>query len=260
VGGNSGFGGSLISVGFALVLLSVVVGAITQRVAGMGFGLVVTPALVLLLGPYDGVVVVNLGGALVAGILIFRVWGDIDWRRYAGLAVAAIVAIIPGSVLALVLPEAALEVTIGALIIVGVIVSIRVGQTTPASHGGALLIAAGATSGLMGTLAGVSGPPIGVYAIATRWPHRTFAATTQPYFLTVSIAALVTKQVISGDQPSALDPWQWAAIIGAVVLALAASEVFYRRIPERWARRAVIGLALLGGVATLIHGAIQLRS
>ncbi len=39
----------------ALVLAAVFVGAVAQRVTGLGFALVVSPVLVILLGPFDGV-------------------------------------------------------------------------------------------------------------------------------------------------------------------------------------------------------------
>jgi uncharacterized membrane protein YfcA len=59
-----------------LVLAAVVLGAGMQRITGMGFALVATPFLVLLLGPVEGVVLVNLCGAVTAGAIIFRVARD----------------------------------------------------------------------------------------------------------------------------------------------------------------------------------------
>jgi hypothetical protein len=38
-----------------LIGVAVMAGAIAQRVSGMGFALVVAPVLVLLIGPFDGV-------------------------------------------------------------------------------------------------------------------------------------------------------------------------------------------------------------
>jgi uncharacterized protein len=239
---------------FALVLVSVVVGAVAQRIAGMGFALVVSPALVLLLGPYDGVLIVNLCAALWAGMLVGRVWRDIEWRRLFGLAVPAVIAIVPASLIATVIPAAALELTVGVVIIVGIVVSIAVARTTEAADGIVPMIGAGTVSGLMGTLAGVSGPAIGVYAVATRWPHRNFAATAQPYFFIVGLASLVTKLIISGGRAPALEAWQWAAIVVTLLCALGVSELLHARVPEWLGRNAVIVLALAGGIATLIHG------
>jgi len=64
-----------------LVLAAVVMGAGMQRITGMGFALVAAPFLVLLLGPVEGVVLVNLCGAVTAGAIIFRVVRDIDFAK-----------------------------------------------------------------------------------------------------------------------------------------------------------------------------------
>ena len=45
---------------FVLVLIAVIAGALAQRIAGLGFGLLVSPVLVVLLGPFDGVMIINL--------------------------------------------------------------------------------------------------------------------------------------------------------------------------------------------------------
>jgi uncharacterized membrane protein YfcA len=50
----------------APVLVAVFVGAVAQRVTGLGFALVVAPVLVILLGPFDGVMIVNLCSVLSA--------------------------------------------------------------------------------------------------------------------------------------------------------------------------------------------------
>jgi uncharacterized membrane protein YfcA len=76
---------------FAVVLIAVVAGAMAQRVAGLGFGLMVSPVLVVLLGPLDGVMIVNACGATSSLLILFRVWRDVDWWRYLGLIVPGFV-------------------------------------------------------------------------------------------------------------------------------------------------------------------------
>lgn len=77
-----------------LVLGAVVMGAGMQRITGMGFALVAAPFLVLLLGPVEGVVLVNVCGAVTAGAIIVRVVRDIDWKRYAALTASAVLGIV----------------------------------------------------------------------------------------------------------------------------------------------------------------------
>lgn len=77
-----------------LVLVAVLVGASMQRITGMGFALVAAPFLVPLLGPVDGVILVNLCSVLTAAIILTRVVRDVDWRRAGVLALFALVGIV----------------------------------------------------------------------------------------------------------------------------------------------------------------------
>ena len=69
-------------------------GAIAQRVSGMGFALVVAPVLVLLIGPFDGVLMVNICGAASALMVVTRVWREISWKHYFLLAIPAVAALL----------------------------------------------------------------------------------------------------------------------------------------------------------------------
>ena len=71
-----------------LEVAAVAVGAVAQRVAGIGFGLVAAPAFVLAEGPERGVpLVITLN--LVANVLALPgAWPDVDVRRTVRLKVA----------------------------------------------------------------------------------------------------------------------------------------------------------------------------
>lgn len=64
-----------------LSCLSVAAGALTQRVTGIGFALVSAPLLVLVAGPYQGVVLANLLSLLVALGVFASTWSQTEWRR-----------------------------------------------------------------------------------------------------------------------------------------------------------------------------------
>ncbi len=119
----------------ALVLAAVFVGAVAQRVTGLGFALVVSPVLVILLGPFDGVLIVNLCGALSAAIILAGVRRHVEWRRYLFLAIPALVGIVPGALLAYLLPDEALEIGIGRLLIAALTTSLVLRRTARAIDG-----------------------------------------------------------------------------------------------------------------------------
>ena len=96
---------------FCIVLASILVGAIAQRIAGLGFALLIAPFLVIILGPHEGVLLVNLCGVVSSAIIVGRVWKDIDWSMFRWLVVPSLFGSIPGSFLAVALPSAPLSVT-----------------------------------------------------------------------------------------------------------------------------------------------------
>lgn len=240
-----------------LVLAAVVMGAGMQRITGMGFALVAAPFLVLLLGPVEGVVLVNLCGAVTAGAIIFRVARDINWRRYAALASAALLGIIPAAVLIRSIPPAVLEISIGVILAFGltVLLALKSAQLPPRRR---YLWTAGTLSGFMNTAAGVGGPAVSMYSIATRWQHRSFAATMQPYFFTIGAFSLVSKAVTAPASFPVL-PWtMWLAVAIACLVGLVLGDVAARFVPARAAQVLLIVLAYLGAAATIVRGVMDI--
>ena len=181
------------------VALSVLVGAMAQRITGMGFALIAAPALVILLGPFDGVVIVNLCAVLSSLLILPRVWRHIEWRRFGWLTVPALVGTVAGALLAVHVSAPLLQVGVGVLVIVALTVSLVVTRTSHVATRAPLRrIIAGAASGVMNAAAGVGGPALSVYAVATRWPQVAFAATAQPYFVVIGVASLVGKLGATG--------------------------------------------------------------
>lgn len=89
-----------------LVTAVVLTGAATQRVSGMGFGLVSAPFLVLILGPFTGILLTNALGVATSLIVLTQVWRQVDLRTLVLLAPASLVAIVPGAWVALTVPSA----------------------------------------------------------------------------------------------------------------------------------------------------------
>jgi len=101
-----------------LLPLGVVAGALTQRITGIGFALVCAPLLVLVAGPYEGVILANLLGLTVSLVVFVASWRDTEWVRGLLLAVPALLAIPVGAYVARTMAPAPLMVVIGLLVIV----------------------------------------------------------------------------------------------------------------------------------------------
>lgn len=245
---------------WTLVLVSSVVfiGAFAQRITGMGFALVVSPFLVLLLGPFSGVLVVNIASVLSALIVLARVRREIEWRRFTWLVIPALVGIVPGSILANELAPGWLELLVGVLLLVALTASLAARRMSLHIDGGAIRSAAGFSSGLMNAAAGIGGPAVSIYGILSEWPQRPFAATLQPYFATIGLASLVTKLAIDPAGWPASPWWTWAVIAAFLVVGIGLGDRLSVRIHPSWARLAVIAIAYMGAAFALVHGLASL--
>lgn len=226
--------------------LAVLAGALLQRVSGLGFALVASPFLVLIVGPHQGIVLSNLLGILVSGSVLLTVRRDVDLSRAAILVPAGLIGVLPGVTAARGLPSRPLQVIIGGLVAAGLVTTIiysrlRV-EPTPSRTA-----AFGLVSGFMSATAGIGGPALAVYARATSWRQEAFAATAQLSFVAQAILALTFE---------GLPQLRWkvlAALAGAATAGLVAGHFLTQRIPPQRARVIVIVIAFLGATATVVR-------
>ncbi len=225
----------------------VLVGASVQRLAGIGFALVSVPALVLLLGPGQGVLLANCAGIAVSAIGLAAGWREVRLAAMGPLVLAAACAVPAGTWVAGQLPEPVLLAGMGALITVAVLLVLS-GARMPALRGPGGALAAGAASGFMNSSAGVGGPALSLYAVNVGWTVREFVPNAQFYGVVVNAFSIAAK----GPPHLALPVWLlFAAGIGG---GAAIGAVLATRVPEHRARPLVLLLALAGGVTTLTKG------
>ena len=228
--------------------LGVMAGALTQRVTGVGFALVCAPLLVLIVGPFEGVVLSNLLGLTVSVIVFIAHWRDTEWRKGLLLAVPALIAIPFGAYVAKNVPPAPLMVIIGLLVIVA-LGAVLLSERARVLRGPGGAVVAGASSGFMNVTAGVGGPAIVLYAVSTAWEHRKFVATFQFYSIFTNTASLAAKGGLPHVTPTAL-----VLSFSALGVGLVGGEIISRHVDHELARRLAISLALGGAVFTVIKG------
>ncbi|QDB79099.1 sulfite exporter TauE/SafE family protein [Georgenia sp. 311] len=238
----------------AAVLGAVVLGGVLQRTSGMGTGLVVSPTFVLLVGPVAGVMLTNVTTVASALALTLVMRRDIDWRRFVRIAPAIVVGSVPAALVVRATDAGWLEVVIGGALLLA-LAPIAFSWRLP-DLGRLAAPVAGVTGGFLNTAVGVGGPAVLLYAHATSWSQRAFAATLQPIFLTMGAVSLLTKWAVGATSgPDALPGWPLVlAAVASVPLGVVLGGWVARRVSARTARRTAVALVTVGATTTLVRG------
>jgi uncharacterized protein len=228
-----------------IAIMIVAAGSALQAATGMGMALFAAPLLVLIdpaFVPGPALCAVIALSAAVA----WREGAAIDRRilfvALLGLTVGSAI----GAVLLRLLIGHDLSRVFAALILVAVglsVAGLRVRTNKPA------LLIGGAASGILGTMAGVQGPPIAL-VLQHEAPDR-LRATLCAFFASgglVSLLALAAAGTFSiGELGLGLE------LLPGVALGFAIAPVFARRIERRQARAAVLVISTLSALALLMR-------
>lgn len=222
-------------------------GALIQRMTGMGLALVASPFLVLVLGPVNGVKVLQVIGLAVCLISAIQLRASINYRKCCWLLLAAVVGLVPGTIVARVVPEAWLNILVGLFTLVA-IASMSWLKEAKYLSGKPGLLLAGGLSGFMNVTAGIGGPPLVVYAHSSSWRYAEYVATIQLYFFGVNIFSLLGRGLPD------LRLWQWILFAllagGGLLLGTKLSGL----LSERRATQMIVTIALIGALAAAGRG------
>jgi uncharacterized membrane protein YfcA len=122
---------------------------------------------------------------------------------------------------------------------------------------GGLGVLFGASSGFMSATAGIGGPAMGVYAILTGWDQKTFAATLQPYFVTLGVTSFLSKFAASGTLPN-LSIWMWVGIAALTLIGSWLGIFLQKYVSVELARLSVIIICFTGSLAAIVDGVMDL--
>lgn len=226
---------------------AVLLGASVQRLTGIGFALVAAPALVLLQGPVQGVLLSNCASCAISAVGLATTWRHVRLPAMAPLVVAAACTVPAGAWAAARLPAPVLLTGMGLLVTAAVFLVMR-GTRVPALHGFKGALAAGAASGFMNSSAGVGGPAMSLYAVNEDWSMREFVPNAQFYGVVVNLFSLTAKGLPRLGTPG------WLLTAAGITGGALMGKVLARWIPEKRVRPLVLALALAGGLTTLGKG------
>jgi uncharacterized membrane protein YfcA len=224
----------------------VMTGAALQGSAGFGFALLSSPILGWVeprLVPAPLVVAVTL-------LLVLTAWRErsaVDLKGLGWVLGGRVPGTLLGAVALELLSERALTVMLGVLVLVAVGVSLR---SVRLERRPPLLLAAGVLSGLMGTTAALGGP-----AVAVLYQHERGAlvrATLATYVLVGALMSMAALVIVGrlGRQELGLA----LGLLPGIALGFGGSRWTSRWLDRGYTRAAVLGIAALAGLGSVIHG------
>ncbi|WP_165491947.1 TSUP family transporter [Egibacter rhizosphaerae] len=231
-----------------VVAVSVVVAcaAIVQGTVGIGFGIVLVPALALLAPTALPATPLLLAVALTA-LTARRERSAIDRDGFPALLAGRLVGTVIAVVVLLAVTEALLEVLFGTVIL-GVVALNVARPRVPVTRTTRLL--AGTGSGLFATTAAIGGPPV-----ALLYQHRPGPEVRSTLAALFFIGTLLSLAGLSVAGRLQLDHALLALVLLPALLAgFAVSRPLRRWLDGGWLRLAVLAFAAIGGVLAIARG------
>lgn len=243
------------------IVVSVLIGAILQRLSGAGMGMVLAPMLTLALGAADGVMLANGVTMFSAALMGWAVRRSINWRK-AGIICAAAA---PGSFLGAVLVKQAsaawLQIIVGVTVLGALAFTAYVGKLGKLPHVTSVwsAIGGGSIGAFFNTICGVSAPALVIHARLTRWQQREFAASLQPIFFTMAVLSLLMKGLLGSTSITGLPPlWLIGLVIATILIGIRIGTVLEPRLGQERAKKLTFALAGAGAASALVRGLLAL--
>ena len=165
-----------------VIFLVVVVGSTLQRVSGMGLGLIGGPILMLIMGPVEGILVINVLACINAILTTYSVRENVSWKKFGLIAPVMVIGSLAAALLIRRMDTAGLMIVVGAALLAALGVVTFGKKFVPPMEGKGPAISAGILGGFTNTLApwvmwpaGVLGMFVGIWAgtrIARRVPRE----------------------------------------------------------------------------------------
>jgi uncharacterized membrane protein YfcA len=240
--------GDLGAIGLVVASLAMVCGAAVQGAVGIGFALVAVPVLVLVdpglvPGPF-------LVGGTALSLLVARrdhehaQWDEVGWAsvgRFPGAVVGA-------GVIALV-AESTRGAVVGLAVLGAVAISLS-GVTVPLRR--STFLGAGAMSGVMGTVAGLDGPPMAL--LYQHHPGHHVRANMARFFLIGSAQSAVTLAVVGAFGVD--EALTGLLLVPGTLLGYLLSGRLIPVLDQGWTRSAILAVAAAGGLAVLLRSVL----
>lgn len=241
----------------AVIVLGAATGGFVNGLTGFGTALTAAPIWLHVLSPASTGALGAAAGVIGQLQTLHQIWHAIEWRRVGHFIVAGLAGIPLGTWLLPMIEPRAFKLGVGLVLIAYCsfqLFAARLLASRKTPLGGRLADAlVGFTGGVMGGMAGLSGPPVIIWASFQPWPRDQKRALFQAYNMTILSAAFCS---IAAAGLLGAQFWYALALAAPATLAgVHAGFHVYRRLDDRRFDRLVMAILLLMG-AMLVVGNI----
>ncbi len=244
-------------VGWELIATTgiVLIAGVIVGLAGFGFALFAVPPLLFMHEPPVVVAMVNILGFSSGMVVLFGEWHEIRKPTLRALIPWALIGLVAGTAILRYVDGLYIKL-LASIVVVAFSLYAASGMRFPGVDRPAATTIAGLTSGLLGTSAGLPGPPIALLFTARDMPPTAFRVTITAYFMVVDVVAVFLLAISGQLHRPAL------VLSLTMIPASLVGRWFGRQLADRISpplfRRLVIAMLLLTGASGAIGAAISI--
>jgi uncharacterized membrane protein YfcA len=229
-----------------IALVATLAGAVVQGSIGFGMNLVAVPVLAIV-EPAALPTVAVLLGVPMSVTMVRHERHAIDRGAVGWILVGRVPGTIVGAVIVVLVATSTLSIIVGAVVLASVVMSV-VGRriaVTPRS-----CVAAGVESGVMGTAAGIGGPPLALLFQHHEGPVMRATLAASFFFGTlVSFATLAIAGEVHANQVGLA-----LALTPAVLVGFLTARRLHGTLDRGWLRPAVLGFGTVSAIVAILNG------
>jgi uncharacterized protein len=230
----------------AFVAAGALIGGLLNGLTGFGTGLTALPLWLQVLEPAVAAQLVSVASIAGQASALPALWRDSDWRELAPMLSAGLIGVPVGLCVLPLIKVAVFKMTVGIVLIAYCAFMLGVaGHLHVRRAGAAAEMAVGFIGGVLGGVAGLSGPPPIVWGTLRAWPKARRRRTLQA-FNTAVLAAMLLASLIGGLIGTRLLVAS-AIALPATLVGNWLGERLYRGLDERRFDRVVLALIFLSG-------------
>ncbi|MEU0495160.1 sulfite exporter TauE/SafE family protein [Mycobacterium sp. NPDC006124] len=231
--------------GFAVVTVAILVASCLQASIGFGMGMLAAPIVAIVDPSLIPGTIIMLAAAVTLAVAV-RERGAIDFSGTGWALLGRVPGTVLGGLLLLAIPERALAILIGCVVLCGVALTSFGWVPVPRPRN---LMLAGATSGVLGTATAIGGPPMALVWQGNSGPR--LRGTMSGFFLVGSILSIAVLAVTGAVHTDTLRAFAMLspAIVGGYVLSRYVNG-WLTPARQRWT---AIGMSLAGATALIVH-------